>query len=211
MRPPGNDQAGEHVPLELEHITLWAKFVVRFLPLFDSTQHCQHDGQADKDFITPPNCLNFDRLVSRTRPSRTARRSQPEIHVHLDREALTGTPAVSEPVGVKQCHDELLYNSDSDSGDEPITIDNALAALHGKLPEHNFPQYTSSLKAHGIRYAENVADFPRTFFIETIKMEEGAVGTFLKRIGKLIHKQKRTAKKVRVAGKENVHPQASDE
>lgn len=33
-------------------------------------------------------------------------------------------------VRVKQSHNELLYNSDLDSGDEPITIDNALAALH---------------------------------------------------------------------------------
>ena len=80
-----------------------------------------------------------------------------------------------------------------------------------KLPEHDFPQYTSSLKAHGIHYDENVADFPCTFFTETIKMEEGAVGTFLKQIGKLIHKQKHIAKKVWVAEKENICPQASDE
>lgn len=100
------------------------------------------------------------------------------------------------------------FSDDSDSSDEPMTIDDALAALHSKLPEHDFPQYASGLKAHGIRYAESVADFSRSFFTDTIKMEEGAVGTFLERVQKPISKQRHAAKKARsqVAGKENVRP-----
>lgn len=105
---------------------------------------------------------------------------------------------------IKRLHEELTDNSDS--GDEPITIDDALTALHSKLPEHNFPQYAGSLKSHGIRYAESVDDFSRTFFVETIGMEEGAVGTFLKRINKLVSKQRRATKKLRLAGKENIRP-----
>ena len=112
-----------------------------------------------------------------TQPQPVSRRcssNQPEIHnvthVHLDHMALTtaeNLPAIRK--GTKRSYGDI--SSESGSNEEPLTIDDALHALHKKLPAYDFLQYRDRLKAKGIRYAESIGGFDHGFYAETIGME----------------------------------------
>ncbi|KAJ7018948.1 hypothetical protein C8F04DRAFT_1324746 [Mycena alexandri] len=204
VRGPKDKRPGEHVPLDLEVLLLWARHM--------------HDGKVDENCITPPNVLNLDELAERgrAREERTGQRrgqALPPIHVHVGG---NGPLRDVDPNVVAPSHKrhrvEESSDSESDSDDEPLTIADVLQKLHAKFPDLKYPQYSDALKAKGIIYAHSALDFDVAYFKAEIGMADGAVGGFIKCAKKMVRaakKQKKGNKRARQdaegsdGGKEN--------
>jgi hypothetical protein len=62
----------------------------------------------------------------------------------------------------------------------------------------------------GIIYAESALDFEKDFYLE-LGIAEGAIGPFMKGIGRSLHREKKERKRAKVDDKENQHRQESVE
>ncbi|KAJ3968326.1 hypothetical protein EV361DRAFT_805826, partial [Lentinula raphanica] len=190
------EHAGEHVPLGLEEVTLWARKM--------------HDGEADRDCINPPAVLNLDNLAKNAedRAERSAKRKGglPQNNVHVDVHLGTlGDILNGKASGNKRsrsCSPDSVHpldDSDSDSDTEAASIDEVIACLHKKMPALDYAQYQPALRRQGIVYAKLVADFDRQFFANDIGMAQGAVGEFIRTAKSIVTKGKgRAVKKVRI-------------
>ncbi|KAJ7264707.1 hypothetical protein C8J57DRAFT_1331706 [Mycena rebaudengoi] len=187
---PVDGDGGKHIELGFEEISLWARLM-------------HNDPQVDKNCAVPPNTLNLDRLLARTQDRRQRKeKANPttEVHVHQH--------YGGQEASAKRGHDEVAGNhdSDSDSDDEPsaIPIRTVLADLDKKMPDLEILQYEDALRGKKIVYAQTVADFERDYYVKTIGMADGAVGSFLKHARKLVGKQRKDRKRAKLnTDKEN--------
>ncbi|KAJ6507806.1 hypothetical protein C8R47DRAFT_966359 [Mycena vitilis] len=191
VMPPTSNHPGKHIPLGLEHVGLWARKV--------------HDGEASDDCIDPPNVLNFDEMAERgrTREERNARgRGQaalPPIHVHVGGDS-SGQHALREidanvPTSHKRTREESS-DDESDDDEDALTIVDVLRELNKKYPALNFLQYSAALEHKGIVYANSALEFDRTYFKDSVGMADGAIGAFIKKVGKMVKAaKKRNGKK----------------
>lgn len=108
--------------------------------------------------------------------------------------------------GVKRTISES-YSSDNgaESESESLTISDILTELHVRYPRYprlNFPQYEGVLANRGIVYAEKAMDFEKDFYLE-LGIAEGAIGPFIKGIGRALHREKKGKKRAKFEDKEN--------
>ncbi|KAJ7089961.1 hypothetical protein C8R44DRAFT_648573, partial [Mycena epipterygia] len=184
---PNSKFPGKHVPLDLELVSLWARKM--------------YDGEVDEDCITPPNILNLDALAERGHPreERCARgRGQPAmlpIHIHVGGSG-NALREVDTNADASRKRTREAYSDDSDSDDDSsLTIQDVLQDLNNMFPALNYPQYSEALTSKGIIYASSALDFDKTYYKETVGMADGAIGTFVKRVRKMVKGEKRNGRK----------------
>lgn len=82
--------------------------------------------------------------------------------------------------------------TDGDFDDTPLLayppISQVLRGLHAVMPLLNYPQYEGALVSNGIIYVNSAAHIDRSFFVDVIRMPEGAVGDFLEHAATLTHR-----------------------
>ncbi|KAJ8481039.1 hypothetical protein ONZ51_g6254 [Trametes cubensis] len=212
----------EHIPLQPEHLTLWAR--------------CMHDGLCDRECRNPPNCLTLDKLRMEAR--RKHRRStstpkggsnaapMPEVHVHIDtplrnrsnnhrrghrrkhRRHHRSPSTSSSDAESSSRSTSSSYNSEEDEG-EALPISDMLTALHVKQPASNYPAYKETLASKGVLYARSALDFTVDWYIKEVHMPEGLVRPFLRQVELMLKKQRRAGKQSRRhvgQGDENIDP-----
>ncbi|KAJ3845994.1 hypothetical protein EV368DRAFT_89757 [Lentinula lateritia] len=88
-------------------------------------------------------------------------------------------------LSLRHCQIQLKYSAkrkqnedESDDDDIVVGIRDVLDDLHAKKPDLEYHQYESALHRKGIAYADAVSNFPDVFFVEEIRMAEGAVKGF---------------------------------
>jgi hypothetical protein len=172
----------------------------------------KHDGDADPDCENPPSVLNLDGLSERGRAreerhmrGRGPAAALPPIHVHVGGSAESTLRDVDTniPTARKRAHEESS-DDDSDEDDEALTIVDVLQELHKKFPALNYPQYAEALKEKGIIYATSALDFDKLYYKDSVGMADGAIGQFVKRVGKMVRAaKKRNGKKRARTGDDN--------
>ncbi|KAJ7687118.1 hypothetical protein B0H17DRAFT_1302112 [Mycena rosella] len=191
VMPPDSKHPGEHIALGIEHVGLWARKV--------------HDGEASDDCINPPNILNFDQMAEkgRAREERIARgRGQaalPPIHVHVG----SGSEHTLHDINpnlptsrTKRAREVSSDSSSSDDDDDALTITDVLQELDKKYPALQYLQYSPALAAKGIFYASSALGFDHAYYKDNVGMADGAIGAFVKRVGKMVRAaKKRNGKK----------------
>ncbi|KAJ7699528.1 hypothetical protein B0H17DRAFT_1158147 [Mycena rosella] len=180
---PTSKHPGQHVPLGIDVVTLWARKV--------------HDGEADEDCIAPPNILNLDELAEhgKAREDRGSRNraqpSLPPIHVHVggsDRALREVDGNIPGPASSKRPREDASDEDSSDDDTVELHIVDVLQELHQKFPALNY--------AKGIVYASSVLEFDKTYYKENVGMADGAIGKFIKKAGKMVKAvKKRNGKK----------------
>ena len=127
------------------------------------------------------------------------------IHVNITNNPLVGASSAnqfslpSRRGGIKRT---ISYSSDEDTASESLTISDILTELHARYPKLDFPQYEGLLAEKGIVYAESAMDFDKDFYFN-LGIAEGAVGSFMKGIGKALHRKKKGKKSAKVDSKGN--------
>ncbi|KAJ7687052.1 hypothetical protein B0H17DRAFT_1125737 [Mycena rosella] len=191
VMPPDSKHPGEHIALGIEHVGLWARKV--------------HDGEASDDCINPPNVLNFDQMAEkgRAREERIARgRGQaalPPIHVHVG----SGSEHTLHDINpnlptsrTKRAREVSSDSSSDDDDDDALTITDVLQELDKKYPALQYLQYSPALAAKGIVYASSALGFDHAYYKDNVGMADGAIGAFVKRVGKMVRAaKKRNGKK----------------
>lgn len=172
--------------------------------------HTQKSGQCDEGLKEPPRAPYFQHLLSRERRAaeREATRSLkgPPINVIINNgpsPSVTSSDTFdtnsTRSSSISAAH---VHGSDSDLEDDaPLRIGDALARMHEREPDANFPQYEGALRQQGVFYASYLLDMKdRTkqsaFLVEKVKMAEGCVPAFIRRIEKEVraHKTRRLEK-----------------
>ncbi|KAJ7709051.1 hypothetical protein B0H17DRAFT_916406 [Mycena rosella] len=191
VMPPDSKHPGEHIALGIEHVGLWARKV--------------HDGEASDDCINPPNVLNFDQMAEkgRAREERIAHgRGQaalPPIHVHVG----SGSEHTLHDINpnlptsrTKRAREVSSDSSSDDDDDDALTITDVLQELDKKYPALQYLQYSPALAAKGIVYASSALGFDHAYYKDNVGMADGAIGAFVKRVGKMVRAaKKRNGKK----------------
>ncbi|KAJ6624469.1 hypothetical protein B0H10DRAFT_2006118 [Mycena sp. CBHHK59/15] len=90
------------------------------------------------------------------------------------------------PTSRKHAHEES-----SDDDNDVLTIADVLQELHKKFPALDYPQYADALKEKGIIYATSVLDFDNLYYKDNVGMADGAIGQFVKRMGKMVKAAKK--------------------
>ncbi|KAJ6524827.1 hypothetical protein B0H19DRAFT_1085201 [Mycena capillaripes] len=203
---PKSAHPGKHVEVGIDVVSLLARKM--------------RDGEADPECINPPNILRLDELAERGRPREernTRGRAQPAlppIHVHVGSSSSSNSGDhalrdVDTNVAGKRSRAE---SSDDDSDDDDVLpIIDVLRELDNKYPDLNYLQYVDGLRAQGIVYAHSALDpeFNRSYYKKTVGMADGAIGAFMKKVGKMVKEAKKRngKKRARVSsvdsGKEN--------
>ncbi|KAI0373101.1 hypothetical protein BV20DRAFT_1050023 [Pilatotrama ljubarskyi] len=212
----------EHVPLQPEHLTLWAR--------------CMHDGLCDRDCRNPPNCLALDKLrgdAKRATRMAEQRRKKgngvglPEIHVHVGsplhgrspnrhrssrhkrrsrRKHSSSPPPTSD---LSSSSSESMASSDHEE-DEALPISDVLSVLNATQPAACYPSFEGALVAKGIIYAHSALYFDAGWYVREVHMPEGLVRPFLHQVKVMLKKRRRSGEmgraEKRMRTDENIDP-----
>ncbi|KAH9886030.1 hypothetical protein C8Q73DRAFT_795547 [Cubamyces lactineus] len=212
----------EHVPLQPEHLTLWAR--------------CMHDGLCDRECRNPPNCLVLDKLCTEAHRKRRNTSTPkggsntapvPEVHVHIDtplrnrstnhrhghrrkhRRHRRRSPSTSSSDTESSTLSTLShFDSEEDEG-EALAISDVLTALHVKQPASNYPAYKETLASKGVLYARSALDFTVDWYVKEVHMPEGLVRPFLRQVESMLRKRRRVGSRSHQhqgQGDENIDP-----
>ena len=201
--------AGEHVPLTVGQLSLWArKIVSRVLANLDDASSLlrgilEHDNEAD--YVTPPNCLDLDHLRKKSPRARasyasaSASANVPPIHIHFPGR-LPFSPITNSYVHGGGNHDNGGGN-DSGGDTEPdsdyendLTVAEVIKTLHADYPILNMPQYADALRLQSIIYATSVFDFDQDFYVNTVGMAPGAAKFLVRQTEKELKKRRSRAR-----------------
>ncbi|KAJ7699777.1 hypothetical protein B0H16DRAFT_1903145 [Mycena metata] len=178
VMPPDSKDPGKHVPLGIDVVTLRACKI--------------HDGEVDKDCVTPPSILNLNELAQQGRAQQDpgsrgcAQAALPPIHVHVggaNRALHDTTDNVPRPTSFKHPREATSSSESSDEVDT-LCVSDVLNTLHEKFPDLAYPQYASALRQKGIVDASSVLKFEKDYFKENVGMADGAIGKFIKTAAK---------------------------
>ncbi|KAI0350739.1 hypothetical protein OH77DRAFT_1569944 [Trametes cingulata] len=212
----------EHVPLQPEHLTLWAR--------------CMHDGLCDRNCHNPPNCLALDKLrgdAKRATRMAEQRRKKgngvglPEIHVHVGsplrgrspnrrrsskhkrrsrRKHSSSPPPTSD---LSSSSSESMASSDHEEG-EALPVSDVLSALNATQPAACYPSFEGALAAKGIIYAHSALYFDTDWYVREVHMPEGLVRPFLHQVKVMLKKRRRSGEmgraEKRMRADENIDP-----
>ncbi|KAJ7210345.1 hypothetical protein GGX14DRAFT_565551 [Mycena pura] len=146
---------GQHVTLDFEAMTLWA----RAMP-----------DEVPRDCSAPPNCLDLDKyLQKKERRQRTSRGLgaethvdvNPNIHIHLADTPLgpAFTNHLKPDDGGGAVLGKRAREAVPDDEDPPIVpIEDLLAELHAKMPAAGFAEYKDALNKEQVQYCHQVLD-----------------------------------------------------
>ncbi|KAJ6523070.1 hypothetical protein DFH09DRAFT_1096840 [Mycena vulgaris] len=96
----------------------------------------------------------------------------------------------------KHVHEETSED-DSDDGEDALMIADVLRELNNMFPALNYLQYSDVLAAQGIIYASSAMNFDKAYYKENVGMADGAIGQFIKQVGKMVKAAKKHGGKKR--------------
>ncbi|KAJ7220696.1 hypothetical protein GGX14DRAFT_389098 [Mycena pura] len=178
---------GEHVAVDLEGITLWAR-------------EMKNDPEAvPADCSRPPNGLKFDALVTqkRERQQRSSRAGpnidlNPTVNIHLADTALGEmlVPRRAENGERTVLGKRNRDNSLSDEAPVIVPIKDLLTHLDSTMPALNFVQYTAALQSEGIEYCHQISRYEKKDLID-VGIARGAVADLMEGAVRMVRSKKR--------------------
>ena len=99
----------------------------------------------------------------------------------------------------------------SDEGEDSLDIKKVLDQLHGKYPSVDFPQYEESLRKLGICYLVSADMFDADFYVNKVKMVEGAAHLFKAFVSKALGNAVQARERRKAKGKKRARYEEIDE